>query len=168
MRHFETLEPSDLEYDPQLAVVAEWFELDAWDVERELRIVEGRIMLTKPEMPHGFVVGMIFSFTSAVLLLPGVPLLIVGIGSSVALLTLGAVTTALGGVGLLLGIMLAVLGNDAEEALAAERARLVQRREELQRQLDQLRPPPTQAVPPAAPPGVWREAPRPALVVARF
>lgn len=29
MRHFETLEPSDLEYDPQLAVVAEWFDGEA-------------------------------------------------------------------------------------------------------------------------------------------
>lgn len=29
VRHFDTLEPSDLEYDPQLAAVAEWFDADA-------------------------------------------------------------------------------------------------------------------------------------------
>lgn len=29
VRHFETIEPSDLEYDPQLRVVAEWRELEA-------------------------------------------------------------------------------------------------------------------------------------------
>lgn len=140
--------------------------LDVWELERELRIVEGRITLTKPEVPAGFVLGMVFSFTFATLLLPGVPLMILGIGIPL-LFTVGVVLTLIGGVSLAAGVMFAVLGSNAEEALAAERARLVQRREELRRLLDQLRPP-TQLAPPAFPPGVWREVPAPALVLAQF
>lgn len=140
--------------------------LEVGELERELRIVEGRITLTKPEVPAGFVLGMVFSFTFATLLLPGVPLMLFGIGTSL-LFSVGVVLTLVGGVALALGVMFAALGNSAEEALALERAQLVQRRGELRRLLEQLRGPTTPA-PPAFPPGVWREVPAPALVLARF
>ena len=150
---------------------------DVMALERELRILDGNIQQLRPNMPKGYVVGMALGFSFAVLLLPGIPLLIAGATSTgfavSALLAFGGVLTGLGGVSLLAALICAVLGNTAETEMAEERARMVERRDALQRRLAPYRPtaptPGWAPVPSAYPPGVQLDLPTPRLVtLARF
>ena len=108
---------------------------DVLALDREVRILNANIQELRPHLPHGFVVGMALGFSSAVLLFPGIPVLIVaatsGFATSTALLVLGGVLTGLGGLGLLAALICLVLGNDAESAMADERAQLVEKRDAL-------------------------------------
>lgn len=158
--------------DDQLLSPAEVLELD-----REMRILNGNIQLLRPRMPPGYVVGIAVGFSVSVLLLPGVPLLISGLlggFASGSLLLLGGVLTAVGGVGLAVALLCLVLGNDAESDLAAERKKLVERRDELKRRLAPYRPPPgyepnRSPVSPGYVPGVQLQQPAPRLLtLARF
>ena len=115
------------------------------ELDREMRILNARILELKPRMPTGFILGIAFGFSFAVLLLPGLPLVISGasVGGS-ALLVFGGVLTAIGG------------------------ARLVERRDELKRQLTPYQQAPVPPVP-AYVPGVQLDVPAPRLMtLARF
>lgn len=146
---------------------------------REVRILDGNIQLLRPAIPRGFVVGMLAGFSVALLLLPGIPLLVMGATGSVfgasAFIAFGGVLSALGGVSLLAGLICAVLGSNLESEMADERARLVERRDALHKQLEPYQPPPPQQRPPSPgyppefPPGVMRDLPTPPFVtLARF
>jgi hypothetical protein len=134
-------------------------------LDRELRILDGNIQLLKPNIPTGFVIGMALGFSFAVLLLPGIPLLISGTLSSSALLAFGSVLTGIGGLGLLAALICLVLGNSAESNQADERARMVERRDAIRRQLEPHRRRPTTPEPaPGYVPGVQLDLPSPALI----
>ena len=147
---------------------------DVLALDREVRILNANIQELRPHLPHGFVVGMALGFSSAVLLFPGIPVLIVaatsGFATSTALLVLGGVLTGLGGLGLLAALICLVLGNDAESAMADERAQLVEKRDALVKRLapfQQAPVPPKQPMPvPGYVPGVQLEVPM--LQLARF
>ncbi|MDP2274621.1 MAG: hypothetical protein Q8N23_05990 [Archangium sp.] len=139
------------------------------ELDREMRILNARILELKPRMPTGFILGIAFGFSFAVLLLPGLPLVISGalIGGS-ALLVFGGVLTAIGGLGLLAAILCIALGNNVESDMADERARMVERRDALKRQLAPYRQAPVSPVPPYVP-GVQLDVPAPRLMtLARF
>lgn len=140
-------------------------------LERELRIVNAHIQELKPHVPRGFAVGMALGFSFSVLLLPGIPMLIIGATSSSfgALMLLGGLLTGFGGVALVVGVMCAVLGVSAEGDQAAARAGLVEQRDALRVRLEPYQAPPPAVVPPPYVPGVQREWAVPRLVtVARF
>jgi hypothetical protein len=147
-------------------------------LDRELRILDGNIQLLRPAIPQGFVIGMFTGFSFSVLLLPGIPLLVVGATglSPGAFIAFGGVLTALGGVSLAAALICAVLGTNVEAEMAEERARLVERRDALEIRLGPYRPPPQQqqqppspGFPPESSPGVQRDLPTPPLVtLARF
>lgn len=140
------------------------------ELRRQLRIVEGHIMELKPRMPTGFVVGMAVGFSLAVLLLPGLPLLVSGISSGTGvLLVFGAALSTIGGLGLVVALICLVTGNNAESDLADERARLVELRDQLKQRLGTVPPTaPQLPVPPPYVPGVQREVPPRLITVARF
>jgi hypothetical protein len=55
VRHFETQEPADLEYDPQLCVVAEWRESDAlWQAHLDDAVTDAMLALAHPGKPLPF------------------------------------------------------------------------------------------------------------------
>jgi hypothetical protein len=148
---------------------------DAQALDRELRVLNGHIQLIKPHVPTGYVVGMALGFSFAVLLLPGIPLVVIGSTSSSfavgTLLVVGGVLTGLGGVSLVVALMCAVLGTNAEGDLAAERASLVERRDAIKKRLEpyQSTPERSPAGPPEYVPGVRLDVPTPRLVtLARF
>jgi hypothetical protein len=136
---------------------------------RELRILDAHIAMLKPEMPTGFVVGAVLGFSSGVLLLPGIPIFIIGIGSGAAVFVAGIVLITLGLGGVVTGLVCLVSGSAAEDALANERARSVEQREVLRRRVEQVRPPPQPPEQLPWMPGVQRELTVPRMVtVARF
>ena len=152
---------------------------DVAALEREVRILDGNLQLLKPAIPKGFVIGMFTGFSIAVLLLPGIPLLVEGATGSVlgasAFIAFGGVLTALGGVSVLVALICTVLGINVESDMADERARLVERRGALQKRLEPYQPPPaqphapSQGYPPEFAPGVQRDLPTPPFVtLARF
>lgn len=150
-------------------------DADVQALDREARVLTGHIMDLRPRVPTGFVVGMALGFSFAVLLLPGIPLLVTGATGSVfasgALLAVGGVLTVLGGGALLVALICAVLGNNAEEDMAEERARLVERRDAIKRRLEPYQPPrPGPPTPiPGYVPGVQLDLPAPRLTtIARF
>jgi len=54
-RHFETQEPADLEYDPQLRVVAEWREAPAlWQAHLDDAVTDAMLAIAKPGQPLPF------------------------------------------------------------------------------------------------------------------
>jgi hypothetical protein len=54
-RHFETQEPADLEYDPQLRVVAEWREAPAlWQAHLDDAVTDAMLANAKPGQPLPF------------------------------------------------------------------------------------------------------------------
>jgi hypothetical protein len=144
-------------------------------LDRELRVTKANILELKPHLPTGYVIGMAFGFAFAVLLLPGIPLMIIGATASSfasgAMLLVGGLLTGVGGVSLLFAIICAVLGNNAESDMADDRARLVERRDALEKRLAPWRQQP-QPVPTPLPgyvPGVRLELPPAHLVtLARF
>lgn len=140
------------------------------ELRRQLRIVEGHIMELRPRIPTGYIVGMAVGFSLAVLLLPGLPLLIAGIsGGTSVLLVFGAALSTIGGLGLVVALICLVTGNNAESDLADERARLVELRDQLKERLGPVPPTaPQLPVPPPYVPGVQREAPPRLITVARF
>lgn len=163
---------------PSARLVSEESTLSQADIaslDRELRILEGNITLLNPEFPRSLVFGIAVGFSFAVLLLPGVPILVLGVTSlsfaSTTLITMGVVLTGLGGISLLAAILCLVIGNNIENGIAAERAGLVERRDALKQQLAPSRPPPA---PPVMPqpgfvPGVQLDVPPPWLVtLARY
>lgn len=142
-------------------------------MDRELRILDGNIQQLRPHLPQGYVVGMAMGFSFAVLLLPGIPLLVIGATSSSfaasTLLIFGGVLTGLGGGALVVALMCAVLGTSAEGEMAEERARLVEQRDALRKRLEPYQPPALPPGPPPMPPGVQLDLPTPRLVtLARF
>ena len=144
---------------------------DVASMNREIAILNGNIQLLRPAIPMGFVVGMFSGFSLAVLLVPGIPLLVVGGAGSVfgasAFIAFGGVLTALGGLSLLAALICTVLGTNFEAEMAEERAGLVERRDALKKRLETFQPPAPQ--PPADPQGVQRDLPPPPFVtVARF
>lgn len=148
---------------------------DVQALDREVRVLNGHIMELRPRVPTGFVAGMALGFSFAVLLLPGIPLLVIGATGSVfsagALLAVGGVLTVLGGSALLVALICAVLGNNAESDMADERARLVERRDAIKKRLEPYqqprRGPPTPI--PGYVPGVQLDLPAPRLMtIARF
>ena len=152
---------------------------DVASMNREIAILNGNIQLLRPAIPMGFVVGMFSGFSLAVLLVPGIPLLVVGGAGAVfgasAFIAFGGVLTALGGLSLLAALICTVLGTNFESEMADERARLVERRGTLQKRLEPYQPPPAQprapspGYPPEFPPGVQRDLPTPPVVtLARF
>jgi hypothetical protein len=55
VRHFETQEPADLEYDPQLSVVAEWREAPAlWQAHLDDAVTDVMLANAKPGQPLPF------------------------------------------------------------------------------------------------------------------
>ena len=136
------------------------------EFDRELRVLDARIQELKPRMPTGFILGIAFGFSFAVLLLPGLPLLISGSSLAAgALIAFGGLLTALGGLGLVAGLLCIVLGNNAESDMADERARMVERRDELKQTLA----PYLEAPVPQFVPGVQLDVPAPRLMtLARF
>ena len=165
---------------PSARLVSDETTLSPADVaalDREMRVLEGNIQLLNPQFPKGLVFGAATGFSFAVLLLPGIPILIFGVAStsfaSTTLLTMGVVLTGLGGVSLLAALLCLVIGNNIENDMAAERADLVRRRDALKRKLEPYRPPPAQPVVPVPQPGfvpgVQLDVPSPWLVtVARY
>lgn len=158
---------------PSARLVPEEVLLSAAEVtalDRELRILNGNIQELRPRLPTGYLIGMITGFSFSVLLLPGIPLLISStVGGSAALLAFSTVLTVIGGVGLLAALLCLVVGNNAESDMADERAKLVERRDAIKKQLEPYQRPP----PPVSPgyvPGVQRlDAPAPCLLtLARF
>jgi hypothetical protein len=150
-------------------------DADVEALDREARVLNGHIMELRPRVPTGFVVGMALGFSFAVLLLPGIPLLVIGATGSVfgsgALLAVGGMLTVLGGSALLVALICAVLGNNAEGDMADERARLIERRDAIKKRLEPYQPPqrgpPTPV--PGYVPGVQLDVPAPRLVtVAHF
>ena len=151
---------------------------DVLALDREIRILDGNLQLLRPAIPKGFVIGMVTGFGFTALLLPGISMLVIGATASsfsaAAFMAIGGVLTALGGVALMAALFCVVLGTNAEAEMAAEHARLVERRDALQKRLEPYRPPPQQrepspGFPPAFPPGVQRDLPTPAFVtLARF
>lgn len=150
-------------------------DADVQALDREVRVLNGHIMELRPRVPTGFVAGMALGFSFAVLLLPGIPLLVIGATGSVfasgALLAIGGVLTVLGGSALLVALICAVLGNNAEEDMAEERARLVERRDAIKKRLEPYqapRPGPPTPIPGYVP-GVQLDVPAPRLTtIARF
>lgn len=136
------------------------------ELDRELRVLNARIQELKPRMPTGFILGIAFGFSFAVLLLPGLPLLISGSSLAAgALIAFGGLLTALGGLGLVAALLCIVLGNNAESDMADERARMVERRDELKQTLE----PYLEAPMPQFVPGVQLHVPAPRLMtLARF
>ena len=51
---------------------------DLQALDRELRVITGNIQLLKPQVPKGFIVGMALGFSFGVLLLPGIPMVVIG------------------------------------------------------------------------------------------
>ena len=140
------------------------------ELRRQLHIVEGQIMELKPRMPGGFIAGMAIGFSVAALLVPGLPLVLVGgLSGTAAVLAVGAVLAGIGGAGLLVAVICLIAGNNAESDLADERARLVELREQLRARLGTVPlNAPRPSVPPPYVPGVQREAPPRLITVARF
>lgn len=140
-------------------------------LQAELRATELSIKRLRPVIPKGFVAGMSLGFSFAVLLLPGIPLLVGGLTSSgfiaATLSAIGGVLTTFGGVALVVGLLCAVLGTNVEAELQAKRAQLVERRDALKTALEQARPPSPETSPGWVP-GVRREAPAVLFVLARF
>jgi len=92
------------------------------------------------------VMSILAAYTGYVLspfLLIGVPLLIVGLTSTAEfagmLVTIGAVTTGLAGVGVVLLVVGLVTGTSASNAAKEERSRLIDERIRLENQLKELR-----------------------------
>ena len=147
---------------------------DVQALDRELRVVTGNIQLLKPEVPKGYIVGMALGFSFGVLLLPGIPMVVIGSTSSAfsaaSLLVVGGALTGLGGLALIVALMCAVLGTNAESDMADDRAALVQRRDAIQKRLEpyQQQRAPIQPVPPGYVPGVQLELPTPLVTLARF
>jgi hypothetical protein len=148
---------------------------DLQALDRELRVLSGNIQLIKPQVPRGYVVGMALGFSFGVLLLPGIPMVVIGSTSSsfatASLLIIGGALTGLGGVSLVVALMCAVLGTDAESDMAEDLAALVQRRDEIQKRLRpyQRVPEPVQPGTPGYEPGVRLDLPTLRLVtLARF
>ncbi len=148
---------------------------DVQALDREVRILNANIQELRPHIPNGFIVGMALGFSAAVLLFPGIPVLIAGtsagFSASTVLLFFGGVLTGLGGLGLLAALICVVLGNNAEAEMADERASLVEKRDALVRRLAPYQPPqrPPPIRVPGYVPGVQLDLPQPSLVtVAAF
>ena len=149
---------------------------DVQALDRELRVLTGRSQLIKPHVPSGYVVGMALGFSFAVLLLPGIPMVAIASTSSSfaagSLLVVGGTLTGLGGFSLVVALLCAVLGNNAEGDMAAERAALVEQRDAIKKRLGPYQSTPERAPVPVSPgyvPGVQLDVPLPRLVtLARF
>jgi hypothetical protein len=143
---------------------------DIVELRKQLNIVEGHIMELKPRMPGGFVAGMAIGFAVATLLIPGVPVILIGgLSGAAAVLAVGGVLCGIGGLGLLMAVICLIAGNNAESDLADERARLVELRDQLRARLGSTPPSaPQLPVPQPYVPGVQREAPPRLITIARF
>lgn len=162
---------------PSAQLVGDEAVLSAADVlalDREVRILNANIQELRPHLPNGSVVGMALGFSFAVLLFPGIPVMIAAsvsrLASTTALLALGGVLTGLGGLGLLVALICLVLGNNAESEMAEERAQLVEKRDAVVRRLAPYQQAPTprqQPIPiPGYVPGVQLAVPM--IHLARF
>ena len=129
---------------PEAHLIAPGEELltpaDVQALDRELRVLTGNIQLLKPQVPKGFIVGMALGFSFGLLVLPGIPMVVIGSTSSsfaaASLIVVGGALTGLGGLALIVALVCAVLGTNAESDLADERAALVQRRDAIKKQLE--------------------------------
>lgn len=157
--------------------VAPQYPTQEQQLQQQIDALTFRIRAVKTDFPAGSIVMAVLGFSASIALLPGLPMLFVGLAlsgltGSVIFLTIGIAFTIVGALGLAFGIYGVVSGNNAQQAARTERDELIRQREGLKQQLDVIQPqaPQYPGVPSSpqypVPPGVQRELVTPHLVTA--
>ncbi len=113
------------------------------ELTREVDALNQRLRGLSSNWPTSALLMSYAGYTLAPLVLPGIPLLIAGLvlGTELApiFVTVGAVLSGVGGVGVVLLVAGLVSGFNAVEAARSERGRLIQERERLEDELRALK-----------------------------